>query len=253
VKAAALTRLARTGLGARALRSLAVRDPWVLLEALGPVLRKDADFSRVRRWPPDLDGFDRLAFLFASSRLTRSIVSLDLDEAAYLYRLVRSLGPATIVEIGRFRGGSTLLIAAAMAGDARLVSYDLHVKVGGLDDGKRLDAELRAALDRYGLGERVELRVGDSRTAPAPDEPCGLVFVDGDHSYEGVRADYERWGELLAPGGHLLLHDAVAEHELALADEDVVRLVAEIDRDADSGFARVGAAGTLLHLVKRAP
>lgn len=69
-----------------------------------------------------------LAFLFSSHQLHHGIISMAVDEAAYLFRLVRSLEAATIVEIGRSKGGSTLLLAAAMDERSRLFSYDLHVK-----------------------------------------------------------------------------------------------------------------------------
>jgi predicted O-methyltransferase YrrM len=247
----ALPRLARTRLGTRALASLARSDPWQLIAALGPPLRGNPRLGEIHDWPERLAGFEDLAFLFSSNRLNRGVASLDLDEAAYLYRLVRSLEPGTLVEIGRYRGGSTLLIAAAMHPESRLVSYDIHVKAGGEDVGAELDRELRAVLERYGLADRVELVVGDSRTAPGPDR-CELVFVDGDHSYAGARADYERWRTVLPEGGHLLIHDALALHELAFPERDVVRLAQEIEREDGSGLRRAGGAGTLLHLTRGA-
>jgi predicted O-methyltransferase YrrM len=234
-----LRALAGTGPGRRALASLAGSDPRALIEALGPRLRRDASFASA---PATIGGFEDLAFLFTSTQLGRGIASLDVDEAAYLWRRVRGLGAGTLVEIGRYRGGSTFLIAAAMAEGSRLVSYDLHVKGGS---GAERDRHLLAALEAAGLADRVELVVGDSRTAPAPDEPCVLVFVDGDHGYEGVRADYKRWRTRLAPGGHLLFHDAVETRELTTCDPNVARLVAEVERD-DAGLERVGAAGSLV-------
>jgi predicted O-methyltransferase YrrM len=238
-----LRALAGTGPGRRALASLAGSDPRALIEALGPRLRRDASFASAQA-PGRIDGFEDLAFLFTSTQLGRGIASLDLDEAAYLWQLVRGLGPGTLVEIGRYRGGSTFLLAAAMAEGSRLVSYDLHVKGGS---GAERDRRLLAALEAAGLADRVELVVGDSRTAPAPDEPCVLVFVDGDHSYEGVRADYERWRTRLAPGGHLLFHDAVETRGLTTCDPNVARLVAEVERD-DAELERAGAAGSLVDL-----
>ena len=38
-----------------------------------------------------------------------------------------------------------------------------------------------------------------------------LVFVDGDHSYEGARADLENWGRRVRRGGQVLVHDATPE------------------------------------------
>ena len=46
-------------------------------------------------------------------------------------------------------------------------------------------------LARYGLEAKVHLHVADSRTVEPPPEPLELLFIDGDHSYEGARADFE--------------------------------------------------------------
>jgi predicted O-methyltransferase YrrM len=241
-----LLALARTGVGRRALASVAMADPRLVIESLGAPLRARSDLAAAPEGPPR--GFEDVAFLFSSSQANRGIASLDLDEAAYLWRLARGLGPATLVEIGRFRGGSTILLASAMHPESRLVSYDLHVKHGGRDEGAERDRVLRGALERLGLADRVELVVGDSRTAPQPEEACGLVFVDGDHSYAGVRGDYDRWGPKLASGGHLVLHDARAPRDLTSCDPEVARLADEIDR---AQFEDVGGAGSLADFRRR--
>lgn len=200
----------------------------------------DRGFSAVREWPPELRGFEDLAFLFTSGQLNHGVASLAFDEAAHLYRAACDLGPATIVEIGRFRGGSTLVLATAMDAGSRLHSYDLLEPDPGLVD----------ALGRYGLSRRVQLEVGDSRTLPPPDRPCELAFVDGDHTYEGVRADYERWKDLLAPRGHLLFHDAVDRPPYGSYDEPVARVVAEIERDPGSRLTRTEGAGSIAHFLR---
>lgn len=41
-------------------------------------------------------------------------------------------------------------------------------------------------------------------------EQFDLVFIDGDHSYEGVGGDLWHWGRRVAPGGMIFVHDAVA-------------------------------------------
>jgi predicted O-methyltransferase YrrM len=165
---------------------------------------------------------------------------MSVPEGAYLFRLARSLAPGTLVEIGRSKGGSTLLLATAMADDSRLVSYDLYVKHTA---GRPSDDELRKVLERYGLADRVELVVADSRTAKGPAENA-LVLVDGDHSYEGVRADWEAWRGRVRVGGHVVFHDAASDGDLARAHPGVARLMDELARD--DGFVRRGGAGTLV-------
>ncbi|MCP9486980.1 MAG: class I SAM-dependent methyltransferase [Gaiellaceae bacterium MAG52_C11] len=210
-----------------------------------------ARYSSVERWPERLDGFEDLAFLFASNQLSHGIASLQLDEAALLYRLARNVSPeATVAEIGRFKGGSTLLLASALPDGAELWSYDLHVALRADLSGPELDRDLAGALERYGLAVRVHLLVADSRTAEPPPRPCELVFVDGDHSYSGARADYERWRELVASGGNILFHDAVDTRGYGNHYPGVVRLVGEIERD-DRELERRPDAGSIAHFVRR--
>jgi predicted O-methyltransferase YrrM len=209
-------------------------------------------YTNVERWPESLDGFEDLAFLFASNQLSHGIASLQLDEAALLYRLARRVPPdGVFVEIGRFKGGSTLLLASALPEGAELWSYDLHVALRADLTGAQLDAELRGALERYGLTEKVQLVVGDSRTADAPSSAPSVVFVDGDHTYEGARADHERWGELVAPGGDLLYHDAVDAGGYGNHYPGIARLVAEIERD-DRRFERQPDTGSIAHFTRTA-
>jgi len=234
----AIWRAGRTGPGQNAIHAAVLRDPRL------------ARFDTVREWPDSLDGFEDLAFLFSSNQLNHGIISQQIDEAALLYRLVRGPGTATIAEIGRFKGGSTLLIAAAMHPEAELYSYDVHVPLEASFTGADLDRSLAGALRRYGLEERVHLIVADSRTAEPPPRPCELVLVDGDHSYEGVRADWDRWHALVAPGGHVLFHDAVDYGGFGTFCPGVVQLVAEIER-AGGEFERLRGAGSIAHFARR--
>jgi predicted O-methyltransferase YrrM len=212
---------------------------------IGDRERRGSGFRDVERWPERLSGFDDLAFLFTSTVLAHGIASLRLDEAAYLHRLVRDTSPRTVVEIGRFRGGSTLLLAAALENGV-LHSYDIDTRQGR--SGAELDDELRKALERYGLSDRVRLHVADSRTAEPPDTPIDLLFIDGDHSEGGVRADYEHWRPRLAAGGHVLFHDAVdAPDFISPRDEGPAKVAAIAARE----LVPQAGAGSLAHFVSR--
>jgi predicted O-methyltransferase YrrM len=42
--------------------------------------------------------------------------------------------------------------------------------------------------------------------------PLDLLFIDGDHSYEGVKADFANYSSLVRPGGLIVLHDIVPDY-----------------------------------------
>jgi predicted O-methyltransferase YrrM len=208
--------------------------------------RRGSTFREVRAWPTRIGGFEDLTFLFSSTILAHGIASLRLDEAAFLYRLIREARPRAAVEIGRFRGGSTFLLASALE-EGVLHSYDVETRQG--HSGSELDRELVAALERYGLTQKVRLHVQDSRSADPPAESIDFLFVDGDHSEEGVRADFERWSPLLAPGGHLLFHDAIETPDLV---PPCVRGPATVAARVGGDFEARPAAGSLAYFVRRA-
>ena len=230
----AVRRLTRTQLGKNFVHAAVLDDPATLR------------FANVSSWPQSLEGFEDLAFLFSSNQLNHGIASLQLDEAALLYRLARNATNGPFAEIGRFKGGSTLIFASALPDDVELWSYDLHVALRPDLPGELLDRELAEALARYGLERKVHLVVADSRIVQPPPAPLELLFVDGDHSYEGARADFERWGAFIRPGGHLLFHDAVDTGRYGNVYPGVARLVGEIRH----GWQRQPGAGSIAHFVK---
>jgi predicted O-methyltransferase YrrM len=235
-----IVRGGRMGVG-RALIHAAVMEP--------PAERR---LRNVEAWPESLSGFEDLAFLFTTGELNHGVASLSFDEAAHLFRVARSLGPATIVEIGRFKGGSTLVFATAKHPDATLWSFDLAGERARGIDGEEVDQEIASTLARYGRDAGVHLVRADSRSADHPDGGCDLVFVDGDHSYEGVRADYEHWRAAVRLGGHLLFHDAAQPERYAAVSPGVTRVVDEIERSGDSGFVREPGAGSIAHFRRNA-
>ena len=212
------------------------------------MLRDPAElrFRNVERWPETVRGFEDLAFMFSSNQLNHGVASLQIDEAALLFRLARDLETGPVAEIGRFKGGSTIVFASALPTGVELWSYDFHVALRPDMPGEQLDEELRAALERFGLAGKVHLLVADSRTAEPPPGELVLLFIDGDHSYEGAKADFDRWSAFVRPGGHVLLHDAVDTGGYGNVYPGVARLVGEIG----AGWDRQPGAGSIAHFVK---
>ena len=142
--------------------------------------------------------FVQLLWLFNSPRETRNIIRLDLHEAGLLYKYARLWRDDndTILEIGRYWAGSTVLLALATHGsNVKVVSVDV---VEGCHD-----PDVDDWLNDYEEKERIDIRVDNSHAME--NMPLSLLFVDGDHSYEGIKKDiYHHWNYLNGP---CLAHD----------------------------------------------
>jgi len=157
-------------------------------------------------------------------------------EALFLYRVARFLpGDEPIVEIGSYRGRSTLCLARGIRdrGSGKVVSVDPHVY--------GTEGELRENLAHFGAWPVVDvLPRRSTEVATSWSAPARAVFVDGNHEEAEVRADACAWIPHLKPGGFLLMHDATALSPFP----GPRRVAAEIYADEDR-FDAVGTIGTI--------
>jgi predicted O-methyltransferase YrrM len=142
--------------------------------------------------------------------------------ARRLWRLAKLGHAGTIVEIGSFAGNSTIYLAMA-GGEVHAV--DPHTpqsmrQLSGVIGAGAATVEKTAAdardpsvtflgnLERFGVRERVVYhRASSLDVAAAWDgEPVRLLYVDGMHTYDAVRQDYEAWRPFLAHE-HVVLFD----------------------------------------------
>jgi predicted O-methyltransferase YrrM len=132
-------------------------------------------------------------------------------EGRLLYRLASEADPVgCIVEIGSWQGRSTIWLAAgAMAGrGARVFAIDPHSGTSLRAEGESTEPLLRANLERAGVSGQVEVVVARSEDAVVGwSLPISLLWIDGDHEYEGARRDFELWEPHLLPGATVALHD----------------------------------------------
>ena len=129
------------------------------------------------------------------------VQSSEPEVAELLFVLARLLTPATITEVGVYRGFTSEYLAAALPPAGRL--HLLDVSAEALECGRRSAAR---------QGQQPVLHLGLS-TDPAvvgrlPDGQ-DLVYLDADHSREGVRRELELWLPKLRPGGLVAIHDSV--------------------------------------------
>ena len=150
---------------------------------------------------------------------------------------VARLRPSTVVEIGTASGGTLFMLTRVSSADATIVSIDLP---GGAFGGGY--PAWRAPLYRSFAkpGQRVHLLRRDSHdpaTLEALRETLGgrrvdFLLIDGDHTYEGVRQDFEMYRTLVRPGGMIGFHDIVPHS--AESGCEVNRFWNEIRESCDS-------------------
>ena len=201
------------------------------------VLRHLRRRHRINTLFPDLekifppDGFEDLTWLFSCNEFNRGIVRLNFDEAAYLYKLVKKLKPDRVLEIGRHRGGSVVIIASALAAKAVVDSVDIKPEN---------DNALSIVLNHLGLSFKANLIVGTTADLKNYLNYYNLIFIDGDHSYAGVSADYLFAKKTLKKNGCLVFHDYNENQP------DVVRLVDEIEAKEKKFFQKTEQVGSMI-------
>lgn len=128
----------------------------------------------------------------------------------WLFGAARSLpSGANIVEIGSFKGRSTVALALGCGGSGK------HVFAVDTFDGNEVDFLRRGFYDEFlmniencGVGKVVIPVKGKSRIVAAEwARPIHLLFIDGSHEYNDVIADFDDFYPHVVPGGLVAFHD----------------------------------------------
>lgn len=140
------------------------------------------------------------------------------DEIVNLVDDVRRLAPATVLELGTSMGGTLYLWTRLATSNATLVSVDLPGgKFGGGYSTLRTPLYQRFARDQ----QQLHLLRANSHDADSLNRvkaifrqtPVDLLFIDGDHTYEGVKQDWEMYHHLVRPGGMVVFHDIAMNYD----------------------------------------
>lgn len=135
-----------------------------------------------------------------------------------LFQLASKCSPeGEIVEIGSYKGGSTVLLALASGRDVYAVDphtltcpgHGLATEVpAGLEASMSLAQEFRDNLEKANVKSLVH-EVPQSSVEAVRDwnKPISLLFIDGCHHFECVKNDFRLWSPFLINGGILVMHD----------------------------------------------
>jgi predicted O-methyltransferase YrrM len=130
-------------------------------------------------------------------------------ELRHMLDIVKERDPRVVLEIGSFRGWSLWAWSRVLSPGATLISVDLPSKRAHGDfttDDKMqeyfVDFDMHYVRKNSGLPEtraEVEEILGGREVE--------FLFIDGDHSYKGVKTDYTQYSPLVASDGIIGFHD----------------------------------------------
>lgn len=135
-----------------------------------------------------------------------------IAEFEQLVAVVLEQRPAVVVEIGTMSGGTLGAWCSCAADDALIISIDLPDGEWGGGYQEHDVPRLNGYAQR---GQRLELVRGDSHadniyllvSSLLEGQEIDFLFIDGDHTYEGVSADYMAYTSFVRSGGLIAFHD----------------------------------------------
>lgn len=136
---------------------------------------------------------------------------LTRREASLLYTLARRCtGKGVILEIGSWKGKSTVCLAQGSRDGAKAEVHAVDPFTGSSEHGKVYTfPEFQRNVERAGISSLVTPHQQPSKDAAQGwTKPIELLWIDGAHEFEFVKLDYALWAPHLVPGGVIAFHDS---------------------------------------------
>jgi len=190
----------------------------------------------------------------AADKLIRRVLAVEGmltgDEAGELIRLAAQVSvDSCVLEVGSYRGRSAtaLALGAKSGGNAPVYAIEPHEQYVGVLGGTFGPADRQAFFRnviKAGVAEQIRLvNLSSEVVSKGWSRPIGMLWLDGDHSFEGVQRDFEAWAPFLVSDAVVAFHDA---HDPALGPRQMIdRLL------ADGDFEQFSAVGELVALRRR--
>jgi len=141
-------------------------------------------------------------YILEENLINNNVTIQVYEELVHLGHFLNSLKPHNILEIGA-RGGTFLLFSKLSTG--KKIAVDL-------------DGSFRDSIYLSMLGEDFHFLQENSQTLETYNKVKNIcsefdfIFIDGDHTYEGVKRDFELYKNLLSPTGYIAFHDIDQNH-----------------------------------------
>lgn len=146
-------------------------------------------------------------------------------ELASLYTTAREITPEVVVEIGACHGVASVVLGLVVKkSQGKLYSFDIILQPKWYTNMQTFGVATFAQL--------IKVKSPDVTVATLPFQVIDYLLIDGDHSYEGVLADYKFWSKLVRVGGRIAFHDYYSTRGVRQA-------VTEISTISNSGLQQV--------------
>ncbi|MFA6407399.1 MAG: class I SAM-dependent methyltransferase [Candidatus Paceibacterota bacterium] len=190
-------------------------------------------------------------FDFASTMCWGIIRPLQVrEEILSFLKIVEEERPKVVLEIGTSFGGVLFLFSRVAHRDATIISIDLPGAQGGYPEWRKSIYKIFTLFN-----QSISLIKADSHSKETlskvetilENKSVDLLFIDGDHTYEGAKHDFLMYKGLVRKGGIIAFHD-VAQHSSESGCE-VSRLwgemkdagkIVEIIKDKGQGWGGIG-------------
>ena len=151
------------------------------------------------------------------------------------------------VEIGVWHGVTTKRLRAAMHAQGVLSAVD-PFPVGRL--GFSLQQRIAHREVKAIANGRIDWLRTTGVAAALDHQPVDFLFIDGDHSEDGLLADWRAWSPLVEPDGIVALHDSRSTPERPIDDAGSVRVTNQVIL-RDERFSVVATVDSLTVLKRR--
>ncbi len=136
-------------------------------------------------------------------------------EGALLFNLAKKCSKGAIVEVGSWKGKSTIWLASGSKRGRKARVYAIDPHIGSPEHHKMFGKvwtfeEFKKNIRKAGVADIIVPIVKKSEDAAKDfDKPVGLAFIDGAHEYDMVALDYSLWFPKLVDGGIMAFHDTI--------------------------------------------
>lgn len=170
------------------------------------------------------------------------------EEQTQLYKKMVSTAPeeAHFVEIGCWKGKSTVFMAVEIVNSGKTIKFDAIDTFKGSEEHHNFDSIINDTLQQEFLSNIAPVKhivtpvIGDSSLLASnyKDGSIDFLFIDGDHSFEGVVKDIQAWLPKMKEGGVIAGDDFLME-EFPGVTEAVTSCLSDVNQYGQIWYVKI--------------